>query len=109
MTDIVKTLRFLVSLDQPEKGGPYGGTAAIECVRAMAEAADKIEGLRNIIDNALEVGLLISATDTHVDSATQLHARAEEISANTLMLIPKIEDVSERRGWKVSSIGFGKV
>jgi hypothetical protein len=64
----------------------------------LAELRGKTDReLVRIIDNALKVGLLLAATDTHGDSATQLHGRAEEIYANTLMLLPKVEDVSERR------------
>ena len=36
---MVERLRKLISLDQPENGGPYGGFAAAECMRWMAEAA----------------------------------------------------------------------
>jgi hypothetical protein len=45
-TDIVKRLRALVRLDKPEYGGPYGGTAARECMRAMTDAAAEIARLR---------------------------------------------------------------
>jgi hypothetical protein len=53
--------------------------------------------LVGIIDSALKVGLLLAATNTHGDSAGQLHGRAQEIYANTLILLPKVEDVSKRR------------
>jgi hypothetical protein len=32
----------LVSLNEPENGGPYQGYAADACVKAMAEAADAL-------------------------------------------------------------------
>ena len=72
-------------------------TAMTQLSKLAELRAKTDQDLVSIIDNALEVGLLIAATDPHVDSAAQLHGRAEEISADTLMLIPKIEDVSERR------------
>ena len=63
----------------------------------LAELRAKTDqDLVRIIDHAVEVGLLL-VTDTHVDSAGPLHVRAEEIYANTLTLIPKVEDVGERR------------
>jgi len=46
-----------------------------------------------LIGNAL--GLLMAATRS--DSAEQLHGRAQEIYADTLMLLPKVEDVNERQ------------
>jgi len=45
MTEITSRLRYLVSLDKPENGGPYGGIAAQECMKAMGEAADTIDRL----------------------------------------------------------------
>lgn len=45
MSEITDKLRHLVSLDKPESGGPYGGYAAAQCVKAMAEAADYIDRL----------------------------------------------------------------
>jgi hypothetical protein len=44
--DIVTRLRHLASLHQPEKGGPYAGYAAEQCMAAMTEAADEIARLR---------------------------------------------------------------
>jgi hypothetical protein len=43
--DLVRRLRFLVSLNDPDRGGPYGGTAAEQCMRAMCDAADALEQL----------------------------------------------------------------
>ena len=64
----------------------------------LAELRAKTDqDLVSIIDNALEVGLLIAATETHVDSARPFHGRAEEIYANTVMLISKVENLRERR------------
>jgi len=51
--------------------------------------------LVRIIGNALDVALLLAGTQ--VDSAGLLYGRAQEIYADTLMLLPKVEDVSERR------------
>lgn len=52
MNELTKRLRYLVSLDKPEKGGPYGGLAAQECMKAMTEVADShdklVEALRAI-------------------------------------------------------------
>jgi len=45
--DLEKRLRHLVSLNEPEKGGPYGGLAAELCMRAMREAADALAALRD--------------------------------------------------------------
>lgn len=42
---LVIRLRHLVSLDKPKNGGPFAGLAARECVKAMAEAADRLEAL----------------------------------------------------------------
>jgi len=53
--------------------------------------------LVRIIGKALDLGLMIAPTNTHGESAKRLHARAQEIYADTLMLIPKVEDVGERR------------
>jgi hypothetical protein len=51
--------------------------------------------LVRIIGNALDVALLLA--NTQVDSAGLLHGRAREIYADTLMLLPKVKDVGERR------------
>jgi hypothetical protein len=67
------------------------------------------QDLVRIIDNAVEVGLLLVAADTHDDSAIQLQGRAEETYANALMLLAKIEDENERRRLEAGSISFGKV
>jgi len=53
--------------------------------------------LVEIIDNALEVGLSLAATSTRGDTTGRLHGRAQEIYANTLILLPKVADVSKRR------------
>jgi hypothetical protein len=45
-TDLTKRLRFLVSLNDPAHGGPYGGTAATQCMEAMTAAANEIDRLR---------------------------------------------------------------
>jgi hypothetical protein len=64
----------------------------------LAELRAKTDqDLARIIDNAVEVGLLLAATGGQSDSAARLYGRAEEIYTNTLMLLPKIEDVNERR------------
>lgn len=41
--ELVRRLRHLVSLNAPEKGGPYQGFAAAECMKAMTEAAAALE------------------------------------------------------------------
>ena len=59
----------------------------------LAELRTKTDqDLVRIIDKALEVGLLIAATNTHVD-------RADKIHADTLMLLTMVEDVRER--WRL--------
>ena len=64
----------------------------------LAELRAKTDqDLVSIIDHVLEVGLLLGATNMPVDSAEPLHGRAEGMYANTLTLLPKVEDVSERR------------
>ena len=65
----------------------------------LAELRAKTDrDLVSIIDNAVEVGLLIAATDTHVDPAGRLlQGRADKIYTDTLMLVSKVEDVNERR------------
>lgn len=50
MTDITERLRALVALDLPDRGGPYGGIAARECMDAMREAAAEIERLRACLE-----------------------------------------------------------
>ena len=57
--NIVDRLRFLVSLDNPEHGGPYGGTAARECMEAMTEAADEIVLLRSKVED-LQVARIVA-------------------------------------------------
>jgi hypothetical protein len=37
--ELAKRLQFLVSLNDPKNGGPYGGYAAQQCIEAMREAA----------------------------------------------------------------------
>ena len=53
--------------------------------------------LVSIIENALEVGLLLAANEADVDPAGLLHRRAANIYADAVMLVEKVEDVSERR------------
>lgn len=84
---------------------PLSGPLSTEVFMSATAPLSKLAELRaktdqdlvRIIDNAMEVGFLLVATDRHVDSAKQLHGRAEEIYANSLMLLPKVEDVNERR------------
>lgn len=40
--ELVRRLDHLVSLNEPEHGGPYGGLAAQECVKAMRDAANAL-------------------------------------------------------------------
>jgi hypothetical protein len=44
--DLVRKMRFLVSLNEPSHGGPYAGSAATTFVETMTQAADEIERLR---------------------------------------------------------------
>jgi hypothetical protein len=78
---VIFSRRFLMSGPSPSK---------------LAELRAKTDrDLVWLIGNALDVALLL--TNTQVDSAALLYGQEEEIFANTLMLIPKVEDVSERR------------
>jgi hypothetical protein len=53
--------------------------------------------LVSIIDNALQVGLLLAANEADLDPAGVLHRRTADIYADTVMLVEKVENVSERR------------
>ena len=65
-------------------------------VSKLAELRGKTDReLVRVIDNAVEVGLLLAGTQRH--SAERLHAKAEHIYADSVMLLPKIEDVNERQ------------
>lgn len=46
MSELERRLLGLVSLNDPSRGGPYGGTAAAACMEAMKEAAAEIARLR---------------------------------------------------------------
>ena len=50
-------------------------TAPLSKLAELRAKTDK--DLVSILDNGLELGLLIAATDMHVDSAGRLHGRAE--------------------------------
>jgi hypothetical protein len=64
----------------------------------LAELRAKTDrDLVSIIDNALEVGLLLAADEPDVDPAGVLHRRAADIYADMVMLVQKVETVSERR------------
>lgn len=54
--ELTKKLRFLVSLNKPENGGPYQGYAAADCVETMEKAADHIRALEarvEVLEHAL--------------------------------------------------------
>lgn len=67
--ELVKRLRFLVSLNDAARGGPYQGSAAAACVAAMSEAADALtaaysRGRREALEEAAKVAeKLGDATD----------------------------------------------
>jgi MFS superfamily sulfate permease-like transporter len=64
-------------------------------VSKLAELRGKTDReLVRVIDNAVEVGLLLAGTQR---VAERLHAKAEHIYADSLMLLPKVEDVNERQ------------
>jgi len=42
VAELVERLEHLVSLNDPDKGGPYGGYAAQNCVEAMSKAASAL-------------------------------------------------------------------
>lgn len=42
---LVGEMRHLVSLNEPDKGGPYGGFAAQRCMAAMTKAASTLTSL----------------------------------------------------------------
>lgn len=73
-------------------------TAQLSKLTELRAKADR--ELVRVIDNALEVGLMLAATETQSDSAKRLHGRAQEIYANTLMLLPKVEDGLNGGGWR---------
>jgi hypothetical protein len=55
MSELVKRLRHLVSLDESSNGGPYGGYAAQQCMEAMRDAAARIEALEQALRDALPI------------------------------------------------------
>lgn len=50
--ELVERLKHLIALDEPKNGGPYGGLAARECLRAMTEAATALERVTRERDEA---------------------------------------------------------
>ena len=70
-------------------------TAQLSKLAELRAKTDK--DLVSILDTTLELGLLIAATEMHVDSTGRLHGRADKIYANTLVLVSKVEDLGERR------------
>lgn len=42
---LIRKMRHLVSFDEPDRGGPYGGSAARSFVETMKRAADRLETL----------------------------------------------------------------
>jgi hypothetical protein len=71
------------------------GTAQLSKLAELRAKTDR--DLVSIIDNALEVGLLLAASEADVDSAGVLHRRAADIYRDTVMLVEKVENVGERR------------
>jgi hypothetical protein len=66
-------------------------------VSKLTELRSKTDrDLSKIIGHALEVGVLLASTSPLSTSAGRLHDRAREIYADTLTLLPKVEDVGER-------------
>jgi hypothetical protein len=64
----------------------------------LAELRAKTDrDLVRIVDNALEVALLIAATNAQGDSVGRFHGRADRIYADTLMLVSKVENLGERQ------------
>jgi hypothetical protein len=64
----------------------------------LAELRAKTDrDLVSLIDNALEVGLLLAANQRDADPAGVLHRRAADSYADMVMLVQKVETVSERR------------
>lgn len=55
--ELLARIQYLVALDEPENGGPYGGLAAAECMKAMREAAVLIEALRSSVAAARQEGI----------------------------------------------------
>jgi len=59
----------------------------------LAELRAKTDrDLAAIIDNALELGLLLAANSPDVDREGVLRRRAADIYADTVMLVPRVED-----------------
>jgi hypothetical protein len=64
----------------------------------LAELREKTDrDLVLLIDNAVELGFLLTASEPDLDPAGVLHRRAADIYADTVMLAEKVEDVPERR------------
>ncbi len=76
MTDkkLVNDLRHLVMLNDARHGGPYQGVAAEACMKAMTEAADRIEVLASMVDNAL-----MAFAETHDDDESRCRAMAAHL------------------------------
>lgn len=70
-------------------------TAVSEVSKLAKLRAKTDQDLVQIMGNALELG--IRCASAAQDAAGPLHSRARAIYANTLMLLPAIEDLRERR------------
>lgn len=66
--ELIRRLRFLVSLNNPDRGGPYGGTAAAQCMEAMTQAADMLEQQANVFDLLAQHGIDKSRLDEAMKS-----------------------------------------
>jgi hypothetical protein len=66
----------------------------------LAELRAKTDqDLVSLIDDALQVGLLLSAGEPDGDRADVLHHRAAHIYTDTMMLVEKVENARER--WRL--------
>lgn len=42
---LIRRMHMLIKLNEPEHGGPYGGSAAVDFVETMAKARDRLREL----------------------------------------------------------------
>ena len=72
MNELIDRLHHLVSLDEPDKGGPYGGYAASKCIEAMREAADLLlsqaQEIERLSEGLRSRGLRLPSADPVTDA-----------------------------------------
>ena len=80
------------------------GAALPHCINGTSESSELAElraemdrDLVRIIGNAVEFGLVLVANEADLDPEGILHREAAQIYTDAMMLVPKVEDVRERR------------